>query len=329
MIAGRKLPAGVSAAVASALFLGLTPVFGKLAITAGVPALAVVALRTVGAAFLLLLVMGLFRRKFFYIYPLGLLGCLLAGTVNGIGSLLFYSSLARIDASLGQLLYSFYPLYVALLLYLDGYRYSRLTLLRLGLSVPAIVLLTSPTTNGDTLGMLMMIGAGLLYAIHIPINQRVLYEAPAPTVTFYTLLAMAAVVVPVAAIAAPGPSSWALAGLPAVGALTMITFLSRLTLFSGVKSIGGLQTALIGLGEVAVTLVLAHIWLGERLSSGQWAGALLLAATILLVGADRSTRPRVPLGGWLHWLLPPGIYGRGGQDPHPSETVESTSQPAE
>lgn len=326
---GRKLPEGVSAAAASALFLGLTPVFGKLAIIGGVPALAVVALRTAGAASLLLMAMALFRRRYFYIYPLGLLGCLLAGTVNGVGSLLFYSSLARIDASLGQLLYSFYPLYVAVLLYLDGYRYSRLTLLRLALSVPAIILLTSPSTNGDVVGILMMIGAGLLYAFHIPINQRVLYEAPAPTVTFYTLLAMTAVVVPVAAIVAPEPTSWARAGLPAVGALTLITFLSRLTLFSGVKSIGGLQTALIGLGEVAVTLALAHLWLGERLSAGQWVGALLLSATIVLVAADRSTRPRAPLGGWLRWLLPPAIYTRQQREASSLTSSEESSQPAD
>ncbi len=34
----------------------------------------------------------------------------------------------------------------------------------------------------------MMLGAAALYALHLPINQRVLYEVPAPTVTLYTLL---------------------------------------------------------------------------------------------------------------------------------------------
>ena len=32
------------------------------------------------------------------------------------------------------------------------------------------------------------------YALHLLINQRVLYEVPAPTVTFYTLLGMAVTV---------------------------------------------------------------------------------------------------------------------------------------
>ena len=39
-------------------------------------------------------------------------------------------------------------------------------------------------------GAAMMFGAAFLYALHLLINQRVLYEVPAPTVTFYTLLGM-------------------------------------------------------------------------------------------------------------------------------------------
>lgn len=319
---------GIRAAGASALFLGLTPVFGKLAILSGLPALAVVALRTVGAAALLSVVMALFRRRHFYIYPLGLLGCLLAGVVNGTGSLLFYGSLARIDASLGQLLYSLYPIYVALLLYFDGYRYSKMTLLRLGLSLPALILLTAPAAGpGDTVGILMMIGAGLLYALHIPINQRVLYEAPAPTVTLYTLVAMTVVVVPVAAVLAPAPSGWQVSDWRPLLALTLITFSSRLTLFSGVKSLGGLDTALIGLGEIIVTLTLAYFWLGERLSAGQWLGALLLSASIFLVAFDRRERQRPAIGGWLRWLLPHAEYPvRAEGSSTPEERPQASSQ---
>lgn len=306
MHSNRRLAGGIPAASASALFLGLTPIFGKLAISAGLAPLLVVAMRTVGAAGLLFLALLLLQRGSFYIYPVGLAGCLLAGSINGIGSLLYYSALGRIDASLGQLLYSLYPLFVALLLYLDGYRYTRTTLLRLGLSVPAVVLLTAPASaEVDLVGVAMMLGAGLLYALHIPINQRVLYEAPAPTVTFYTLLAMAGIVTPVALLFESVPIAIAPAALSAVAALTLVTFLSRLTLFSGVKSIGGLDTALIGLGEIVVTLTLALLWLGERLTTAQWLGALLLIGSIALVMVDRRRRQPSPVRGWLRWLLPP------------------------
>lgn len=324
----RRLAAGIPAAAASALFLGLTPILGKLAITAGLPPLVVVAGRTLGAAVLMLLVLLSFQRDRLFIYPLGLVGCTLAGLINGVGSLLFYAALGRIDASLGQLLYSLYPTFVALILYFDGYRYTRMTLARIGLTLPAIFLLTSPAANGgDLVGMLMMIGAAALYALHIPINQRVLYEAPAPTVTFYTLVAMTAVTVPAALLFSGPPGPLNASNLGPLLALTLATFASRLTLFTGVKSIGGLDTALLGLGELIVALTLAVTWLGERLTAGQWLGAALLAGSMVLIAFDRRRRGSAPIGGWLRWLMPPTAYRRDSAGSGPSSNPVETEEP--
>ena len=304
-----ELNRGLPAAAASAALLGMTPILGKLAILAGLPPLTVVALRTAGATSLLFLVLVLFRRQSFYIYPLGLFACFLAGLINGTGSIFYYTGLARIDASLAQLLYSLYPIFVALLLYLDGYRYTPMTILRIGLSIPAVLLLTSPTaSSSDLMGSLMLIAAGLLYALHIPINQRVLYDAPAPTVTFYTLVAMTLVVIPPALIFRSPTASWEAAALWPVAGLTLVTFLSRLSLFTGVKYLGGLDTALIGLGEIIVTLVLAFLWLNESLTTAQWIGALLLISAIILLPFDQRERGKLPIGGWLRWILPHARY---------------------
>ena len=65
---------GIQAAASSALFLGMAPIFGKLAILFGFNPLAVVAFRT-GIAFILLFIIVLiFYRQFLYIFPVGLLG---------------------------------------------------------------------------------------------------------------------------------------------------------------------------------------------------------------------------------------------------------------
>ncbi|HIQ08848.1 MAG TPA: hypothetical protein EYH28_04935, partial [Anaerolineaceae bacterium] len=106
----RKTMAGSAAALSSAVFLGLAPVFGKQAIQAGAPPLGVVAWRTLIATLLLLALIFWRHRNLLAIYPLGLAGCLLAGFLNGVGSLFYYGALGRIDASLGQLLYSLYPI---------------------------------------------------------------------------------------------------------------------------------------------------------------------------------------------------------------------------
>ncbi|HTP03239.1 MAG TPA: hypothetical protein VMJ64_17820, partial [Anaerolineales bacterium] len=90
---------GIVAALASAFFLGLCPVFGKLSINAGFSPLAVVALRTIIAAAMVLAYVLLFYRRYLYIFPVGLLGCALAGLINGLGSILYYMALVRLTAS--------------------------------------------------------------------------------------------------------------------------------------------------------------------------------------------------------------------------------------
>ncbi|MEX0788188.1 MAG: DMT family transporter, partial [Anaerolineales bacterium] len=296
---------GFSVAVLSASLLGLTPILGKQAIQAGLSPLAVVSARTLVAAGLLAAGVLLFRRRALAIYPVGLVGCLIAGGLNGAGSLLYYSALARIDAGLGQILFSLHPVFVALVLYLDGQRPSRSTVGKLALGLVAVLLLTQTTPRPlDTTGVLLMLGAGALYGLHIPINQRVLYDVPAPTVTLYTLIAMTAVVVPVQLLVVGVPPAPQASLLPVAG-LAAVTFLSRLTLFAGIQSIGGMQASLLGLLQLVVAVFLSLILLHESLSPLQWAGAILLGAVLLL---PESTVDSVRTGvrrGWLSWIRPP------------------------
>jgi drug/metabolite transporter (DMT)-like permease len=298
---------GIQAAASSALFLGMAPIFGKLALLYGFNPLAVVAFRT-GIAFILLFtIMLIFYRQFLYIFPVGLVGCLLAGFINGIGSILYYSALSRVDASIGQLLYSFYPIFVALWLLLDRQTISRMTFFRLGLSLPGVYLLLQSGKNPvDWIGALLMIGSAILYALHLLINQRVLYEAPAPTVTLYTLLTMSVTVIAAFLIFNPKLPAPTTPWWPLV-LMALITFFSRITLFQGVKHLGGMQTSLIGLGELLVTVLLAHWWLGEHLNSLQWAGAGLLMVSLLLVGFDSPPPDKRHTSGWLGWLSPPHV----------------------
>ncbi|HWQ45463.1 MAG TPA: DMT family transporter [Longilinea sp.] len=298
---------GLKAAISSALLLGLAPVFGKQAILLGFSPLAVVAFRTTGAVLLLMIPLLLFNRKYFYIYPVGLIGCVVAGVINGIGSILYYTALSHLDASIGQLLYSFYPLFVAFWLLLDRHPLSRLTIFRLGLALPGIyLLLQTGGAHVDIEGAVMMLGAAILYALHLIINQRILYEVPAPTVAFYTLSAMAITVTAAYLIFNPQIPSTDITWWPIL-AMALITFLSRLALFQGVKHLGGLQTAILGLGELIITVVLSYFWLGDRLSLIQWIGAGLLSASLFLVGYDKLTPDKRKTTGMLAWLNPPKI----------------------
>jgi len=304
----KKHTAGILAAFSSALFLGMAPVFGKLAITQGFSPFAVVALRTGFAAGILLIIMILFYRQYLYIFPVGLIGCILAGAINGLGSLFYYLALERLDASLGQLLYSLYPFFVALWLILDHQPPSRLTIFRITLATIAVLLLTNvPDHPMDLTGVAMMVTAAVLYAMHLPINQRVLYEVPAPTVALYTLLSMSAIVTPAYLIF---DRAWPASNTPwlPVAGLTFVTIFSRVALFLGVKKIGGMQTALLGLAELLIAILFSSLLLGENLALTQWLGALGLGISLVLVMYEKPA-PFAPAArtGWLSWIRPPGL----------------------
>jgi drug/metabolite transporter (DMT)-like permease len=298
------------------VFLGLTPVLGKIALTLGVPPLALVAWRTGLATLLLLVPIGLLQRRYLYIFPAGLLGCTLAGLLNGAGSILFYMALQRLEASVGQLLFSLYPFFVAMWMILDGQAPSKLTFARIAMAISGVLLLTTfQARPRDPAGILMMLAAAALYALHLPINQRVLYEVPPPTVTLYTLMAMTAVVVPAFLLFGGGavvsPAAW----YPII-ALTLVTCLSRLSLFLGVKQIGGMQTAVLGLAEILVTVLFSGLWLRETLSTLQWVGAATLISSLLLVRFERPAARRPDMKGWFAWIRPPSLPRDAPWGPH-------------
>ena len=134
---------GINAALISALFLGLAPVFGKAAMGEGnFSPLAVVALRTSLAAFLIVVLIAFSKRQTLYIYPAGFLGCMVAGAVNGTGSIFYYVGLSKLNASVAQMLYALYPFFVALWLQLDKQVPSKLTGFRILIAGISAFLLT-------------------------------------------------------------------------------------------------------------------------------------------------------------------------------------------
>lgn len=299
---------GIQAALISAFLLGLAPVLGRQAILLGFTPLAVVALRTGLAAALLFLLVAIFNRAFLVIYPVGLIGCMLAGFINGIGSIFYYLALGRLPASIGQMLYSLYPFFLAFWLLLDHVPVSRMTIFRIGIATLAVFLLTSGTAHEiDWIGVLMMLTGSVFYALHLPINQRVLYDVPPPTVTLYTLLAMSAVVIPAYLLFNPQLPGADVSWWPVIG-LTLVTFFARLALFMGVRNIGGMQTALLGLSELLVAIFFSHLWLNESLTWIQWLGVLGLALSLILARNDTPLQSQKRhSGGLLNWIRPPGI----------------------
>lgn len=280
----------MAAAMLTPVFMGFTPVFGKLAMLAGLDAYTLSALRTGLAALVMWVVYLLFFRRYTYIFAAGLLGTLAVGVVNGIGSLLFYNGLQLLNnASLAQLLNMTYVIFAMLLTRIYGQRISWKSALRAGLAFAAVYLLTAAHDSAGAfhwLGVGLMLGSGFMYALHVIISQRVMYEMPAPTMALYGMTFMSLSVLAVRLVAgAASPLAWAPsdpAGWWFVASLAAVTALSRVTLFAGVRGLGGVQAILLNMAEVGVTLLASFVWLGERMTPVQWLGVVILSASVLL-----------------------------------------------
>lgn len=282
---------GSVGALVAPLFLGFAPVLGKVAYNGGSDPFTVAALRTVIAAAILWIVYLLFARRFTRIYTAGLIGCVVVGTVNGIGSLFYYNGLTYLDASVAQLLNATYLIFVVILTRLGGQRIGRRIVFRTIIAVVAIVFLTGGIKGQISwLGAGLMIGNAICFAGTYILSQRVLDEMPAPTVTLYVMTTMAIVVVMARFMYR---LEWVPQSSEAFGAIIVLgltTALSRLALFMGIKLFGSLQTVFLAVFETIAALAFAAILLKETLTPTQWFGASLLLVSLLLVRADDFRR---------------------------------------
>jgi drug/metabolite transporter (DMT)-like permease len=115
---------------------------------------------------------------------------------------------------------------------------------------------------------------------------------------------MSAVVIPAYLIFDRSLPTASIPWCPVLG-LTAVTFFSRLLLFTGVKHIGGMQTALLGLGELLIAVLFSHIYLKETLTTIQWIGMAGLSASLLLVWFEKPATPPTHPHGLLSFLQPP------------------------
>jgi len=280
---------GIYSGLLSSFLLGWAPILGKLAYRQGITPLTLAALRTLVAAVFLIIVYFIFWPRLFLIPWRMSVYCLIIGAINGVGSLFYYSGLGRLDASRASLLSSLYAVWVAIFLAASGQALTRLTVFRLAASLVGAVLVQSPwavTNPSDHLGAMLMIASAALNGWYMVMGQWVLADVPSRSATLYIITGMA-ITVSVARLWGNAPLEPVnAAGWQAILALGLTTALSRLAMFFSMERLGGVQTAILNLMEMVVSLVLALVLLGETLSLTQWAGAVLLVGGTSLARRD-------------------------------------------
>jgi drug/metabolite transporter (DMT)-like permease len=240
-----------------------------------------------------------------------------------------------------------YPFWVFLFLSAAGHPISPLSIVRLGLALLSVFLLTWQGAGlVDPLGVTLMIGAGALYGFHLVLGQWTLADVDPRTVTLYGLTTMAVVVAIPFLCRGPeylwggGPADPISAeGWMAIVLLAIFpTALARLLVFAGLRRIGGVQTALLGLAEPLVAVALAFALLGESFTAQQWIGVGLFVVSALLIWRDTGVQI-ADEDTWWQSLFPEEAVGEsggpadgppvdapdGGTDPSPSVEPQETT----
>ena len=280
---------GIGMALLSSLLLGWAPILGKFAYQAHVEPMTLAALRTVVAALFLWVVYLIVWRQWIWLPWKNALNCMMVGMINGIGSLFYYNGLSRLDASRAALLGNLYPLWVVLFLAASGQSIMRLTLFRLAVSLVGAVMVTSPSTLVNVknfLGVMLMISSAAINGWYMVMGQWVLSDVPAQSGTLYIITGMAITVAVARSVTGEPIDPISVSGWGAIVGLGLTTALSRMAMFFSLAKLGGVQTAIIGLTELAVSLTMAFIFLGDRLTFGQWFGAILLMGGGVLARLD-------------------------------------------
>jgi drug/metabolite transporter (DMT)-like permease len=219
---------------------------------------------------------------------------LMAGLAIGIAVLLYFWSLTRLPTSIAAMFIALEPLATLLMLALRGERFTYRIFVRLGLGLIGIYLLVGFEGAADLLGILMVLGVVLLSSFHTVSLQWFLGEHDGRAVTAYIVLIMALTITTFWLIRRPvyTPVPWT-AWLWVAGMALFSTYVARLTLFVGVKRLGGGQVALLAPLETFLTVMISVLFLGDRLSLAQAIGGLFILASAILA-VERLRRAKVP-----------------------------------
>ncbi len=223
------------------------------------------------------------------------------GVVVAAQSLLLYSAVARIPVAIALLAFSTFPVQYALLSWIlggkpPGKRAGAIMLLillglSLALDAPAALGATARTGPALATGVILGLGAGLLFAIALWVTERRLQTVAGPLRSM-TTMAIVSIAVSLGGLTGvmPGALQWPADATGWVG-LAMLTLLYG-TAFSGLFVLMprldmAHNAAALNIEPVAV-LVMAWMVLDQKLALIQVAGALLVVTGIVLL-ARRKT----------------------------------------
>lgn len=286
---------GTLLVLVSAAGFGTLAILAKVAYAAGVSPMVALNWRFILASLLMAAYLGLTRLSWRVTRREAVILLLLGGVGYATMSSLFFSALRFIPASATSMLLYTYPAFVSLLSYLFwrtplGRRHL-IALLAAGLGT--FLLLWSPELRLNSTGTTLGLGAAVVYSFYLLANQH-LTPGVNPAVASWYIITGAAATFTLLNVA-QGTLTGTLTPLGWVALALMAFFSTTLaigTLLAGIRLLGAAPASILSTFEPLVTVLLALVFLGERLSRGQAAGGAFIAAGVLLLHLPAPGSPR-------------------------------------
>jgi drug/metabolite transporter (DMT)-like permease len=200
---------------------------------------------------------------------------------------LYFAAIGRLDVSMVALLLYTYPVFVTLAALALGRATASLrtgSALVIASTGLVLVLLAAGTGAFDLVGALLALGAALTYTTYILVSDGIIGEVDPFALALLVLTGATASFT--AAGLATGSLDLALSGeawLWLILIALVSTVVAVSAFFAGLRRVGPSEAAILSTFEPPVTVALAFLALGERLTIAQLlGGSLVLAAVVLL-----------------------------------------------
>jgi len=289
--------AGTAMVLGSATGFATLAIFAKLAYASGLGTEQTLAFRFLLAAIgmlVLAVVIGqnplrLNRKQLVTLLALG-------GLVYTGQSLTYFVALRSLPASLVVLIAYIYPSLVVV----AGWLFLRRTVsgwhwLALAASFAGVALLVGGTRFEFSWALVLAVASPTIYTGYILIGERVMTSVPAVAASAVIMSGAALAFCLLAALnhelALPrNANGWAVG----VGIALFPTMVAISLFMAGLPRVGAARAALISTVEPVITVVLAVVLLGDRLSAVQVVGGLLVLLAVIVVQAAHLWRPGPP-----------------------------------
>lgn len=289
---------GILLVLLSAFGFGLMPIFALYAYRSDINVATLLFIRFALASFLFLTYVlikyrgiSLQKRDLYYLFILG-------GVCYTLQSTFYLTAVRYIAPSLAALLLYTYPIIVvSLSCILEREKLTRLTAVSISISFIGVLLILG-TSYGQIsgIGILLALGAAVVYSIYIMLGNRVIKSIP-PLITSTFVSIFAGFGILVVSLFTEGltftfsPTAW----VPITGLIFFSTIVAILTFFRGIELLGPTRASILSMTEPLFTTISAVILFQDRLTTLQAVGGAAVLTGAILITKTRQAAPIKPL----------------------------------